>query len=934
MAVDLPPQVLAAIRRHTADDDVVELAAQVTGVVRFALDRAIAHRNNPAEFPLAPDIGSLERQFLAAVARLPASSADALVAGARARLAPTSSGASSAVRQANLAKRQATYGFAGQHEPTGPAPIATAMRALKVPDGLRSRAERVTRRLHPPADNGARPRRPGPDRREPTARRAKPPTVSPPPPVRVPVALRLTVSDVQVVDAANELGWEELEFGAVVMDFMNGRSVTVPPVVLGKFGRKGSKDPFRPVQVCELDLPPGANLGTFVVADVFLGEIDRRKGRGGFASYVTENGHIAGREIAAAVSETLALAAWAVTGAAIGGPALAGAVGGALALGLFGATVAVVVGIASGAVAGLLLGYVLVGAQRDEIFDAQVVGQSVDPLGTMAYPATQPVLFSRSGASYRVMVTSEVVFGLGAASPQEPPFGTLEPIEDAVADANLQKIDHVVVLMLENRSFDQMLGFLTAVHGRTDVDGPTDEFNIHGGERFPVAPLADTVFDLDPRHSAGAVARQVAADPNEPETVPQMAGFVAEYVRKPDFDEAKGHRPGDVMGYYLPEQVPIYDFIAREFAVCDRWFSSFPGNTWINRTIALTGKPARSLAQNLFVGNEMPLREGATAKSWFRTIDEFNAGQPPGQQVDWRAYAHDFSSVFVVDPFHVPLISGRLRTLDRFLDDLASGELPQVSWLDPNYVDFGLPTDAELGDDGQGIERTRFPRTANDDHPPTDVAHGQALIATLLFSIMQSPLWEKMLFVITYDEHGGMYDHVKPPANPVPEEPDDPSSPFANLGVRVPALVVSPWVERGAVSTTQFDHASLAATILTRFCERNGQVPFVSDRVDAAAHLGHVLTSGAPRFVRRRARHERERTRLLGRDEPPALPRAVRDATLSKLGRRLLAAEARPRTPRPPTDLEQDMADVRAFVAANGGGPTKKPPVTADGRTR
>ena len=146
-------------------------------------------------------------------------------------------------------------------------------------------------------------------------------------------------------------------------------------------------------------------------------------------------------------------------------------------------------------------------------------------------------------------------------------------------------------------------------------------------------------------------------------------------------------------------------------------------------------------------------------------------------------------------------------------------------------------------------------------------------------------------------------------------EPDQPPSPFQSLGVRVPALVVSPWVERGAVSKTPFDHTSLIKTILTRFCERDQPAPFVSARVDATNHLGHVLTADSPRFIRR----------FLGNGAAtPGLLRAGRDTTLSKLGKRLLADEARPRTPRPPTDLEQDMAEVRAFVATSAK-PTKRP---------
>jgi phospholipase C len=150
--------------------------------------------------------------------------------------------------------------------------------------------------------------------------------------------------------------------------------------------------------------------------------------------------------------------------------------------------------------------------------------------------------------------------------------------------------------------------------------------------------------------------------------------------------------------------------------------------------------------------------------------------------------------------------------------------LPPVSWIDPRFKDLRV-----LGPD------------SNDDHPPSDLTAGQDLILTIYHALATSKKWDKTLLVITYDEHGGFYDHVPPPAAV------DESSEFQRLGVRVPALLVSPLVAKSSTSTsllgdeTHFDHTSIIKTILTRFCNVDGHIPKLSARVAAAEHLGHLL---------------------------------------------------------------------------------------------
>lgn len=176
-----------------------------------------------------------------------------------------------------------------------------------------------------------------------------------------------------------------------------------------------------------------------------------------------------------------------------------------------------------------------------------------------------------------------------------------------------------------------------------------------------------------------------------------------------------------------------------------------------------------------------------------------------------------------------------------FIEDAHRGRLPAVSWIDPNFKDLDLAH-----------------TQSNDDHPPSDVGAGQELAMLIYNALASSPQWDKVLLLVLYDEHGGFHDHVPPP-----EAPDDNPAMFGRLGVRVPALVVSPWVPARAVSNTLFDHTSIIKTILTRFAPselskdgepetfvhwlEDGHPHYMGKRVASAEHLGGILTEPAPR---------------------------------------------------------------------------------------
>ena len=373
---------------------------------------------------------------------------------------------------------------------------------------------------------------------------------------------------------------------------------------------------------------------------------------------------------------------------------------------------------------------------------------------------------------------------------------------------NLEKIDHIVVLMMENRSFDHMLGYLKLEGANPDVDGLVAGMSNSDIDNNPyeIHRLKGTVFNLDPGHGPDEIAEQL---------MNKNGGFVINYTNvhedEPTFD------PASIMGYHNASSVPVYDHLARNFCICDRWFCSVPGATWPNRLYSVTGRSK---------GKDNRVPPVYDLPSFVRHLDRAD--------VPWHWYAHDIASLRLIDSNYRIGHGSKFFWFDRstwlnkttFLDHAASGNLPAVSWIDPNFEDLPI-----VG-----------PNESNDDHPPADVMAGQDLVLKLYNAVVNSPAWKKTLLVIVYDEHGGFYDHVEP------EDAADDDPDFRKFGVRVPAIVVSPWVERGKVSHKVFDHTSLIKTILLRFCRRpDGTIPDMGARVNNAEQLGTLLTLDTPR---------------------------------------------------------------------------------------
>src|ERR1700757_2293569 len=286
----------------------------------------------------------------------------------------------------------------------------------------------------------------------------------------------------------------------------------------------------------------------------------------------------------------------------------------------------------------------------------------------------------------------DVVDVLVAPVPPAPPQRIAAPNDEAAP--RLGAVEHIVVVMMENRSFDHMLGYLSLPasiggRGRGDVDGlrgPERDFNLHDGQRYAIHHLEQTQFDgeaEDPDHSSGAVDEQLANGSQG--FVDNFARVSAERARQlgvpvPD--------PGLVMGYYDGDDLPVYDHLAAEYCVVDRWFSSVPGATWPNRLYALAGQAAGSRDDQAVPIYELP--------TFIRYLDD----------ADWRWYSFDPGTLRAVDPEYRlshhdrfgfvdarklsidEEVIGKLTEKGSFLDDVAGGKLAPVSWIDPHFKDL------------------------------------------------------------------------------------------------------------------------------------------------------------------------------------------------------------------------------------------------------
>ncbi|GGX73333.1 alkaline phosphatase family protein [Streptomyces hiroshimensis] len=407
-----------------------------------------------------------------------------------------------------------------------------------------------------------------------------------------------------------------------------------------------------------------------------------------------------------------------------------------------------------------------------------------------------------------------------------------------------KKIDRVFVLMLENRSFDHMYAFsgITGVgsDGRPaslDVAGPADT-NADPATGLPISVSSPADFalknvDKDPPHEfddALAVLCGVSAGPYDPVAgYPPIdnSGFIQNYV------DSGGASAGRVMSCFSPEQLPVLNTLAREFALCDAWFSSLPGPTWPNRFFAMAASSG-GLDDS---PSDVDVVTSTTVDGYrfqngtvFDRLDE--------HCITWNIVEGDeFPVSFALSGMNLNALQGRFQDFDDFIDAVGSADYrPRFVFIEPQYgestFDIGGPGDFTCG---------------NSMHPLDDVTRGERLIKKTYEAIRNSPHWDRSMLIITFDEHGGFYDHVPPPAATPPgdvavDDYNHHGFAFDQLGVRVPALVISPHVHRGVIDHTTYDHTSVLAT-----AERLFGMRALTQRDNAAADLLHLLSLDAPR---------------------------------------------------------------------------------------
>ncbi len=432
-------------------------------------------------------------------------------------------------------------------------------------------------------------------------------------------------------------------------------------------------------------------------------------------------------------------------------------------------------------------------------------------------------------------------------------------------------IQRLVVLMLENRSFDHMLGFLKDTNPNINgLDGT--EWNFPADERSPnvvVSRDAGDVEDLnpDPNHEFVHVSNQISST-GDPVGNPDMRGFVRDYFT--DCGDA-AHAAG-IMKCFTPATLPILSTLATQYAVCDRWFASVPGSTIPNRLFVHGASSSGSLTQDVVVGPFM-----------LHTIFEsFDATTPH----DFALYTHG-SSVLQANRYLVQHMD-KFRDYQQFVFDATHGNLPAYTFIEPAY-----------DDDGNGL-------IANSQHPDFPVDRGEALIREVYYALTKSPDWKSTLLLILYDEHGGIFDHVPPPvltcdpANahlPVPAATPPDVFDFTRLGIRVPAVFVSPCIPPNTViNDRDYEHSSVVATVRKLFCP--GSQPLTWREAQAPTFESVLSLTGADI-----------------RTDVVDLPDPVTSGGLD------LAAAAAPA--RPATDLSVLMADAMHYSLQRRG---LKPP--------
>jgi phospholipase C len=410
---------------------------------------------------------------------------------------------------------------------------------------------------------------------------------------------------------------------------------------------------------------------------------------------------------------------------------------------------------------------------------------------------------------------------------------------------SLDNIDHIVVCMFENRSLDNMLGFLydpanLPAHNLPPKSPPAFDGLAFGGPwtnndsggapvaanqpatRWPTANNQHVVPTPDPGEPFDDVAEQIF----DGGSTPVMKGFIHNYAKQ------KGTTPANerqIMQSYSAAQLPVLSTLARAFAVSDEWFCSVPTQTWPNRSFAHAGSSDGNVVNAPYIPYDI--------QTIFTALNAAN--------VSWRVYHNtiytpSLTQIQFVKHFFLSGFEHYKRFLDRCnapANAPASMKLPAYTFLEPRFM-------AERWFNGV--------HHSEDYHPPHNILHGEAFLASVYNAVKTSPYRDRILLLITFDEHGGTYDHVAPKSGAQPPRPGPVATNgfrFDRFGVRVPTIIVSSYVKPGTVFRTTtsvpYDHTSILATL--RDWQQIPPATFLpSPRIAAAPKFDSVLTEAQP----------------------------------------------------------------------------------------
>ncbi len=385
---------------------------------------------------------------------------------------------------------------------------------------------------------------------------------------------------------------------------------------------------------------------------------------------------------------------------------------------------------------------------------------------------------------------------------------------------NLELVDTIIIVMMENRSFDHLLGYLSLPeYGRNDVDGLKSEMmNMFDGNDYNVyhLPSAQLKLPTDPPHERQYITTQLLGSPTPNGAISSappypMSGFLESYSTVPNIDVKSSPVP---MGYHVETDLPATDFFAKHYCICDRWFAPIPTGTQPNRLMAMSGETLYDINQKLILPRQNLVYDWLTKNN-----------------VRWRVYHQGIPFFMLMDGWHLRvLVDSHFRDFDDFQTDVAlesDDTYPQVIFVEPRYAD------------APHVE------SPTDDHPPTPIINGQHFLLKIYSDLIGNPArWSRTLMIITYDENGGFFDHVSP-LPIVTKPPKGARYPtFLSTGPRVPGIIISSLVDPGSVCKDNLDHVSILKLISKKF-GRGKYSPTVDAR--PVEDLTKVLTRDVPR---------------------------------------------------------------------------------------